>query len=174
MEVKTVKTAQGVRVDFLFPDGTLPEYHIRPMNNYLLVFFGERSLEMSQAEQPETRLVRAEDSRPLPRPRLDAGTQAGRVQIKDCEVRDGAIRLTVENAARPGALYAVELKVDFETPGFTSAHIRPLNPQAVAPLKPNGTPAPGREASRSPRPLVVDPGPPRSDFAFPAGAGARR
>jgi hypothetical protein len=141
LAVRTARTRTGGRVVLDFGRVQAPQYKIRPMDNYLLVFLGDWLPEPSndnsagkpEAAAPDKALVPAE-------PIITAGGPSG-VIIKSAKTVNDTIVLHVANPANPGALYKIDLKVDFESLGFSAAQVALLKSQKGAPASLSKKPA---------------------------------
>ncbi|GEM_PF-2048957 len=130
-EMRTGKHGTGARVVLEFGDYAVPEYRIRKIEGYFIVFFGALSpaapgnLLAAQADKT----VHGRRSRTRGR-NTDTGSDASRLCIKTAEVTDGRIVLRVARANEPARHYKVELDLDLKQRGFNMAHISPLEPNA--------------------------------------------
>jgi hypothetical protein len=126
LAVRVAKHQSGARVILDFGTSIIPAHKIRRLGNYLLVFLQKwdpkpisvnqiRREKVSLPDQP-TPVVRRKTERP------HNGSPA-EVSIKSAEVVDGLVMVTLASRRNPGVTYRIDLGVDFEKLGFSTARI---------------------------------------------------
>jgi len=138
LAVRVAKTQSGASVVLDFGASSLPAHKIRRLGNYLLVFLQEwepkpAPLARSAPEKESIRdrpahVVRCKTERPY-----DAS--ASELSIKSAAVVDGLIVITLASRDNPGVTYRIDLGVDFEKLGFSTARISASNPKPPEPIK---------------------------------------
>jgi hypothetical protein len=162
-EIRLGKRKKGTRVVLDFGGYSVPDYGIRRLGDYYIIFLGESKL----LDKPS-----AKRARRAPRPVAVAKKQAQRSKVPACwaaapatsgtrlkidsaRVVDGMIVLHVSDMNRPSRTYRIKLGVDLDQAGFTTAVIRPLRRKSPASSIPAKTSPQGAQASQSP----IDHGP---------------
>jgi len=138
LAVKVVKAQSGARVVLDFGASNLPAHKIRRLGNYLLVFLQEwepkpapsaRSApEKASFSDRAVPVVRCKTERPY-----DAS--ASELSIKSAAVVDGLIVITLASRDNPGVTYRIDLGVDFQKLGFSTARISASDPNPPQPIE---------------------------------------
>ncbi|MBI4961809.1 MAG: AMIN domain-containing protein [Desulfomonile tiedjei] len=139
LAVKAVKNQSGARVVMDFGASPLPVHKIRRLGNYLLVFLqeweptpaasGRITPDKVPVAEPTPAVVRRRIEKPLVSSTSNLPIKSSSdLSIKSAEVSDGLIILTLANRERPGMIYRIDLGVDFEKLGFSTAKISATNP----------------------------------------------
>jgi hypothetical protein len=137
LNIRTAKTASGGRVVLDFGSQPVPDHKIVKMNNYLLVFLGQPSVQEEAQPRQRTERIKPKEivSAPAVAPvraqrpkRLPAAPvpNASDLSIQSAEIIDGLIVLRVASKANPATVYRVDLGVDFGQMGFSTARIAPV------------------------------------------------
>jgi hypothetical protein len=128
VQVRASKTASGTRLLLNFGAAGIPEYKIRKMDNYLIVFLGDKFMKVPpQAPGPRADTRTKIPPRPsvtsfnAPAPAASRG-----LSIKSAEVENGLIVLKVSDTNRPNTVYRIDLGVDFQHMGFSTANVHAL------------------------------------------------
>lgn len=128
LTIRTAKTPSGVRVVLDFGRGRVPEHKIHRMGNDLILFLEDWSAPATapdtgvQAEKP---LARPSGPPVVTRQPAPSPSATPELEIKSTQVSGGMIVLKVADPKEPGNIYRVELGLDLDRLGFTSARIVP-------------------------------------------------
>ena len=130
--VRAAKTRSGVRVVLDFGRGRVPEHKIHRMGNDLILFLEDWTTPATapdssvQAEKP----LSGPTDPPLAQRKSDpAPSGHSELEVKATQVSGGLIVLKVADRKEPGNIYRVELGLDLDRLGFTSARVIPLSGQ---------------------------------------------
>jgi len=139
LTVRAAKTPSGVRVVLDFGRGSVPEHKIHRMGNDLIVFLEERTA-MPTTPHPSVLAERHLPQRTSPsvvtRPSdpVSAGNQE--LEVKATQIAGHLIVLKVADRKDPGNIFRVELGLDLDRLGFTSARIIPPARQKTSAVPP--------------------------------------
>lgn len=121
LTVRTAKTPTSARIVMDFGNGPLPEYKIKQMDGYLLVFLADAPLAVPVRNSAVPAPVRQPAVITAPEPTAVSDTSG--LVIKSAQVQNGKMVLHVIRESNPGTLYRIDLGVDFDHLGFSSAKI---------------------------------------------------
>jgi hypothetical protein len=164
LNIRTAKTPSGARVVLDFGSQPVPDHKIVKMNNYLLVFLGQATGQEEAPPKPRVERSKPKETVPTAAPahaprvkRLPTGPapNISDLSIQSAEIVDGLIVLKVSSKANPATVYRVDLGVDFQQMGFSTARIAPV--QAIARSSVTGVePAIATERRMGPRRLQTN------------------
>jgi len=138
LSVRVAKQQSGARVVLDFGTSVLPQHKIRRLGNYLLVFlqeWGSKPMPWSQAGRQKPPLP--DKPEPMVRHKIEKphNVSPSEVSIKSAEVVDGLVVLTLISRQNPDVTYRVDLGVDFEKLGFSTARISTSDSKPPQPIK---------------------------------------
>jgi hypothetical protein len=162
-EIRLGKLKKGIRVVLDFGGYSVPDYGIRRLGDYYIIFLGESKLLDKPSAKRARRAPRpvavakkqAQRSKVPARWAAEPATSGTRLKIGSARVVDGMIVLHVSDMNRPSRTYRIKLGVDLDQAGFTTAVIRPLRKKSPVSSIPAKTSPQGAQASQSP----IDRGP---------------
>jgi hypothetical protein len=164
LSVRTAKTPSGARVVLDFGSQPVPDHKIVKMNNYLLVFLGQATAQEEAPPKPRVERPKPKETvstaAPVHAQRVKGLPMAPAPNVSDlsilsAEIVDGLIVLKVASKANPAMVYKVDLGVDFQQMGFSTARIAPV--QGIARTSVTGVePAIAAERKMGPRRLQTN------------------
>ncbi len=157
-EIRLGKLKKGIRVVLDFGGYSVPDYGIRRLGDYYIIFLGESKLLDKPSAKPANaaprpaRVAKKQSSSSIVPARWAAepATSGTRLKIGSARVVDGMIVLHVSDMNRPSRTYRIKLGVDLDQAGFTTAVIRPLRRKSAASSIPAKTSPQEAQASQSP------------------------
>jgi hypothetical protein len=141
LNIRTAKTASGARVVLDFGGHPVPNHKMLKMGRSLIVTFNQAVTQQEvqvrpRVERPRPReTVAAVAAVPVHPPRIKKPA-VGRapnptdLSVQSAEIVDGLIVLKLTSKTNPGTTYRVDLGVDFQQMGFSTARIVPVQEAA--------------------------------------------
>lgn len=142
-EIRAAKLPRGARLVLDFGGNSVPEYQIRQIDNYFVVFLKEFAKERSPSMESEhVRLAPTWNENPFPlAPSSEhrasspssgsvelTGTGSSGLSITSARVVNGIIVLEVQTHIGRVRTYRVDIGIDFDQMGFHTAAVRPTKP----------------------------------------------
>lgn len=126
-EIRTGKLPKGSRLVVDFGENPVPQYQIRQIDNYFVVFLSDVPMEPAASAAPAPiRNAPIWEETPFPvTAASDPGpTDISGLVIKSAKVVKGMIVLEVENQSGQPKSYRVDIGIDFDQMGFHTAAVR--------------------------------------------------
>jgi hypothetical protein len=157
-EIRLGKLKKGTRVVLDFGGYSVPDYGIRRLGDYYIIFLGQSKLLGKASAKPARTAPRSGRvaKKQVQRSKIpghwaaEPATSGTRLKIGSARVVDGMIVLHVSDMNRPSRTYRIKLGVDLDQAGFTTAVIRPLRRKSSASRVPAKTSPQEVQASQSP------------------------
>ncbi|MBM3303094.1 MAG: AMIN domain-containing protein, partial [Deltaproteobacteria bacterium] len=134
VKIDVSESKSGTHVVLDFGGAPVPQYHIRRMDAYLIVFLEDwrppqgpaapRSASNHKSGKTTSTVAMTERNKSA----IPAEEHRSDVIIKSAEVVDGLMVLVVADKMRPERLYRIDLGVNFQLRGFVCAEIHSLPP----------------------------------------------
>ncbi len=155
--VRYAKTIKGARIMVDFGSSTIPEYKIKVMDNFVLVFLGDRPIQRVKKQMPAQPAASA-GALPVKRLHISSNpklkpdsTTRGTLLLESAKTAGDQVQILVSQKTNPDVIYKVNLTIDFEKLGFNAASITQLDAKEAKLASDGKNPIVALVSSRGPR-----------------------
>jgi hypothetical protein len=148
IQIDTRGASQRIFVDFRGP--VAPDYRVKRMGDFFMVFMDEEDIIRAQSSAPPTGQDRSKSYGNRIAVKSDPGSK---VSVLSADVKGDVICLEVVDNEKPSKAYKVTLSIDFDTMGFNRASVSRLTRD----LPSRGKRVDSRKRHRGKNPRPADP-----------------